>query len=128
VKELIPQVWDDLDLADGKRTPAGPGPSVILRLNGKSVELDLTEKHKRELEDLLGPYLQAGTVIRGTPQAVPGKSAMAVSRAYNRAMREWGARNGWDIPVVVKSGAKPYHPKALQDAYAAHLEATGGER
>jgi hypothetical protein len=125
VKELIPQIWDDMELVEGRRVPAGPGPAVVLRLDTKTVELDLTTENRELLAKLLEPWLKAGTATHGgarTGAGLPGGSKLAVKRAYNQRMRAWGAANGFTWSKNAQG--KMYYPAKLKAAYAAHLEAT----
>ena len=51
-------VYDDVDLAEGTKTPADI--TISLGYHGNWYELDLTREHSDELHALLQPYIQAG--------------------------------------------------------------------
>ncbi len=66
MKELKLVLSDDLTYAEsGRRVPADE--SVVLSIDGKHRELDLTEEHAKELREFLEPYLSAGHQPGGEP-------------------------------------------------------------
>jgi|SRR5215471_875949 len=72
------ELLDDLDLAAGKETPADA--TLRLALDGRAVEIELTNKHRDKLASFLAPYLDAGRPV----------TASATRRAANGAPRTGG--------------------------------------
>jgi hypothetical protein len=120
VKEISVASWDDLDYKEGIRTPADG--TVRLVFGSQIVDVDLSAKHQAELAKSLAPYLEAGTRPDHVPAPrVPGKGAHRPGiRAYNAAMRKFADERG--LHYTQSPTGKPFYPKALQEAYAAHLE------
>jgi len=90
MQELVPAIWDDLDLAQGTRTPAAVTRTVTL--DGRTRRLDLTEDHDQELRDFLEPYLRAGNAPE-RPARIAGTDRPTVPRGPSDPVRvAWKAR------------------------------------
>lgn len=141
MKEVTVSNWDDVHYLNGERVEAEHGPSMTLRLDARSVELDLTAEHKEELRELLRPWFEAGQrpdanrhgATSSTAKMVhaTGMSRMAASRRYNELMTKWADEVD---PLHVKykitrqaSTGKPYYPEQLRKDYAAHLASLAGQ-
>lgn len=96
---------DDLD----GRTKV-TGDSTSLSLNGRAVSIDLSDKHVRELEELLAPYFDKGIVIERHVKAAAKSNGDADE---NARIREWAANNGHNV------SDRGRLPKAVVEAYAA---------
>lgn len=131
MKEVTVASWDDLHYSQGERVPAAHGPSTVLRLNSRTVELDLTDEHQQELAAMLEPWLAAGhnpehDIKKQTGGAGHPIGDLAASRAYNRGMAAWADEHGAEgIYAYNKPGhnghKSSYFPRALRLAYAEHL-------
>lgn len=49
-----------IDDLDGRQIRSGTGGTVSFSLDGVTYEIDLSAKHRRELERTLDPYIAAG--------------------------------------------------------------------
>lgn len=89
-----------------------------LSLNGQRIELDLTDEHAKELQELLAPYFDAGRNAGGTPAKKAASSgSKKSSNSSDRAakIRAWAARNGVEV------GIRGAIPKDVQDQYDAAM-------
>lgn len=88
------ELLDDLDqaLPVPAETPATD--SLQLSLDGKVVDIDLSDVHAKELREFLAPYLAAGRKASGPPRrpANPKMSGSAIvqARVLYRGARAWG--------------------------------------
>jgi hypothetical protein len=90
-RQIITVLTDDLDGGDADRT-------IEFGLDGVTYTIDLSEKNAGKLRKALDPYL---TVASRAGRAGGRRAAAPVSRANsretNQAIREWAAKNGWDV-------------------------------
>jgi len=90
-RQIITILTDDLDGGDADRT-------IEFGLDGVTYTIDLSEKNAGKLRKALDPYL---TVASRAGRAGGRRAAAPVSRANsretNQAIREWAAKNGWDV-------------------------------
>jgi len=99
------ELLDDLDLAAGKETPADA--TLRLALDGRAVEIELTNKHRDKLAALLAPYLDAGRPVtasapgrrsaNGAPRT--GGRDKAQRRRENDAIRAFADAQGIPYPA-----------------------------
>jgi hypothetical protein len=54
-----------IDDLDGRPIRQGSGGTVSFSLDGVDYEIDLSAKHRRELEKVFGPYIAAGRKLPG---------------------------------------------------------------
>ena len=96
-KQVVTLLTDDLDGGEADRT-------VEFGLDGVNYTIDLSEKNAGKLRKALDPYIAAGTRVgrggldrrgggRGRAATAGGRS----SREQNQAMREWAAKNGYEV-------------------------------
>ena len=96
-KQVVTLLTDDLDGSEADRT-------VEFGLDGVNYTIDLSEKNTGKLRKALEPYIAAGTRAgrgpvdrrggaRGRVRAMAGRS----SREQNQAVREWAAKNGYEV-------------------------------
>ncbi|HEX6404631.1 MAG TPA: Lsr2 family protein [Pseudonocardiaceae bacterium] len=79
--------------------------TVEFALDGKTYELDLTEKNSAKLHDALSQYVNAARKLGGRRRsdAHPGRAIKTTVRApgYNRetlkSIREWAKKNGHNV-------------------------------
>lgn len=100
----------------------------VLEWNGYRVEIDLTEAQKKEVDDILEPYLSAGRMVgnsNGKPAKAPPVSE-PVQRAApsngapdNAAVRAWAKDQGIDV------APRGRLPRDLVERYLA--DANGGQ-
>ncbi|MET8908036.1 Lsr2 family protein [Micromonospora sp. NPDC004551] len=96
-RKVITVLTDDLDGGKADRT-------VEFSLDGVAYTIDVSDENAGVLRKALDPYISAGRRIgRGPVEAGraprgasrPGTSGM--DREQNRAIREWAAKNGYEI-------------------------------
>jgi hypothetical protein len=124
-------MFDDLHYAAGERVEADVTVRISFGMSGvnhRSVELDLSEVHAKELDDLLSPYLNAGQQAEPIkapapnrlPPRPPGHAGQwNANAAYNLGMREWADAQG--INYRNESTGQVYYSRTLRDAYAEYL-------
>lgn len=92
-QRVITQLVDDLDgsdLADG-------GQTVFFALDGKSYEIDLSEKNAAKLRDSLTKYIQAGRRLSGSRGTTRRSTSSGSSNA--KEIRQWAQDQGLDVPT-----------------------------
>lgn len=147
MREIVWQVWDDLDNASGRRTRAQA--TVKVGFEGKWWELDLGAVNLMRLQEDLRPYIEAGRPVKG--DVSPPRHPVAIEngkpgpqhglrlrewekgRDYGKALREFARENGYSIHVGTCTCAscrpdleehgepKLYYSRELRDAYAASI-------
>jgi hypothetical protein len=55
-----------IDDLDGRQIRQGSGGAVSFSLDGIDYEIDLSAKHRRDLQRILDPYIAAGRRLPGT--------------------------------------------------------------
>jgi hypothetical protein len=96
-KQVVTLLTDDLDGSEADR-------AVEFGLDDVNYTIDLSGKNAGKLRKALEPYIAAGTRVgrrgadsrggaRGRAVATAGRSG----REQNQAIREWAARNGYDV-------------------------------
>jgi hypothetical protein len=112
-RRVITTLIDDLDGKKADRT-------VEFALDGTSYTIDLSEANAGKLRKALDPFITAGTRVgrgsgrgstRNTGVLASGRSTN--SRDENKAIREWAARNGYQI------SERGRIPQTVSDAYRA---------
>lgn len=91
-QKIITQLVDDLDnkpLADGE------GETVTFALDGKTYEIDLSNKNAGKLRQVFQDYIAAGRKV-GTKTGRPGKKVQSGPTAAE--LRDWARSNGYDVP------------------------------
>ncbi|WP_119698773.1 histone-like nucleoid-structuring protein Lsr2 [Microbacterium halotolerans] len=91
-RKIVHQLVDDLD---GTVLEPGEGESVIFAVDGRSYEIDLTEKHANDLRDALAPYISAGR--RATGAAPKGPRRRGANSRDLGAVRAWAKENGYTV-------------------------------
>ena len=86
------RLLDDLDGGEAAE-------SVSFSLDGKSYEIDLSEKHAAALRDAFAPFVSSARRAGGTTAtARPRMSTRAGRpRAETAAIREWASANGMEV-------------------------------
>jgi len=86
------KLLDDLDGGEAAE-------SVSFSLDGKSYEIDLSEKHAAALRDAFAPFVSSARRAGGTTAtARPRMSTRAGRpRAETAAIREWASANGMEV-------------------------------
>jgi hypothetical protein len=112
-RRVITTLIDDLDGKKADRT-------VEFALDGTSYTIDLSEANAGKLRKALDPFIAAGTRVgRGSARASArntgalASSRSASSRDENKAIRDWAARNGYQI------SERGRIPQTVSDAYRA---------
>lgn len=91
-RKIVHQLVDDLD---GTVLEPGEGESVIFAVDGKSYEIDLTEKHANDLRDALAPYISAGRRAAGA--APKAQRRRGTNSRDLGAVRAWAKENGYTV-------------------------------
>jgi hypothetical protein len=121
MKRVEIAAYDDLDWTE-KQAKVPASHTVLLGLDRKWVELDLTEAHTIELAEFLARYMKAGNkpeVPPPAPPELPGATSMGEARRRNAAIVAWAEANGHKV-TRQKSGGY-YIPIETRRAYrAAH--------
>ncbi|RZU49534.1 Lsr2 protein [Krasilnikovia cinnamomea] len=97
-KQVITLLTDDLDGGEADRT-------VEFGLDGVNYTIDLSEKNAGKLRKALDPFLSAATRVgrSGNESRASGGRRGAgaatgrASRDQNQAIREWAAKNGYEV-------------------------------
>lgn len=96
-RKVITVLTDDLDGGKADRT-------VEFGLDGVAYTIDVSDENAGNLRKALDPYITAGRRIgRGSFDTGRGgrrggrTSASGMDREQNRAIREWAAKNGYEI-------------------------------
>lgn len=125
---------DNLDKQRGVLTATGDdGETVIVALNGRVRELDLTAGHAKELRELLAPYLEAGHEPGAPPQQpeqqAPGplkgqgrRREIPGTRDFYTELRDWAAEAGIEIKTAGTGTKRNYVYRSVLPGYLAHLE------
>ena len=79
---------DDLDGSDASET-------VSFGLDGKSYEIDLSDKHAGALRDALATYVAAARRASGARSSASKRSQVGTSA---REIRDWARSNGHTVP------------------------------
>jgi hypothetical protein len=105
----------------------------VLELDGRRVQLDLTEENSAVLVKALGPYLEAGYAppraaasVMPAARHIPGTTALGRAKTRNRAIKILAAERG--IMITPGRSGKDYIPKAAKDAWDALSPAEQDER
>jgi len=116
-RQVITTLIDDLDGKPADRT-------IEFGLDGTNYTIDLSDANAGKLRKALDPFIAAGTRVgRGGSGRVAGRQGgrsaagrgVASDRDQNRAIREWAARNGYEV------SERGRIPQNMADAYhAAH--------
>jgi hypothetical protein len=135
VKEFVPALWDDLELAADPKNKIPADHTRFLGWQGSWYELDLTEDHTQEIEAFLARYIRAGHKPEAPPrpkkaQTGPGYSNEAHER--NQRIVEWAQANGYKTTPKAHGGV--YIPVRTQRAWDEHeakmeeVHGLGGDR
>jgi Lsr2 len=86
------RLLDDLDGGEAAE-------SVAFSLDGKSYEIDLSEKHAAALRDAFAPYVSSARRAGGTAAASQPRMSTRAGRPREEgaAIREWAGANGLEV-------------------------------
>jgi hypothetical protein len=101
------QLTDDLDGVD---IPAGNGQTVAFDLDGKSYEIDLSNKNAAVFRKVLAPYVDAGRLLRNTRGAQVTRTHIG---ADNHTVKQWARSNGYEV------NDRGRIPKQIREAFEA---------
>lgn len=88
-QKVLVQLVDDID---GSELADGAGETVQFGLDGKSYEIDLSNRNAKALRKALATYIDAGRKVSGSRRST--RSAGSDSKA----IRAWAKENGVDVP------------------------------
>ena len=114
MKQVEVKAYDDLDWSE-KQQKNEAATTVTVGLDGRWIELDLTQAHATELVRYLDRYMTAGNRPTKPPVLRSASSPRAGGREFGRNRLAWVNANGW--PEVTTR----YMPMAAKKAYEAHL-------
>jgi Lsr2 len=97
----ITSLVDDFDKANDIVTTEGVE-TVSFAYKGKSYEVDLKPDNQKELDELLGQYIEVGREVSSAKAASGSKRARSLTRTRTadtdtQKIREWAAANGHDV-------------------------------
>jgi len=115
VKEIQVRAFDDLDWTE-KQERNEAATTVSVGLDGRWIELDLTQPHATELVRFLDRYMTAGHKPERPPVLRHGSGPRAGARQFGKDRLAWVNANGW--PEVTTR----YMPTAAKKAYEKHLQ------
>lgn len=81
---------DDVDGSEATET-------VQFGLDGKSYEIDLSEKNAKKLRKALESWVDSSRKVTGAGKGARRSSATAGSGRDLKAVREWAAANGYEV-------------------------------
>jgi hypothetical protein len=108
-KQTLVVLTDDLDGGKADRT-------VEFGVDGVTYTIDLSDKNAKKLQATLERYISAGNRI-GRTRTDPGRTRRTgpakgrAGREENQAIREWAAKNGYDV------SERGRIPASIIDAY-----------
>jgi hypothetical protein len=103
--------------------------SVAFSIDGKSYEIDLSEKHATELRDVFAPFVGGARRAGGGSTVATRQKASARagrSREETAAIREWANANGHEVSTrgrIPSSVLKVYENRGSAPVAAAVIEA-----
>lgn len=106
-QRVVVQLTDDLD---GTEIATGKGDTVTFALDGKSYEIDLTNKNATALRKILAPYVSAGRRLV-TSRGAKVKRTHVEPDA--RTVKEWARANGYEV------ADRGRVPKEIREAFEA---------
>jgi len=123
---VVVEVFDDLALAEtGEQVEATE--TVLVGLDGRWAELDLTAERAKECREAVGRYVGAAQPGAEPSPLVESKAKM--TRTYAAAMRAFADERGISYRTQKKASGKGvagyYYGIELRRTFAAHLAATG---
>jgi hypothetical protein len=80
---------DDLD---GTDIPAGRGETIVFSLDGKTYEIDLTNRNSSALRKALAPYVEAGRPVKKSRGSRVARTTQV--GADTKTIKEWARANG----------------------------------
>lgn len=133
MKELQLVLSDDLAFfLRGERVPADE--TVLISIDGKTRELDLTAQNAAELRQVLEPYLKAGHLPGNEPALTSpdGKKlkkptpSLIEARAQQKKLRDYADSRGMRSsdgkrPIYRTEGGGYYYPYPLVKEYEAYV-------
>ncbi|MEV7767858.1 Lsr2 family protein [Microbacterium sp. NPDC086615] len=90
----IAQVIDDLD---GTTLDEGEGKQITFSVEGRSYEIDLSEKNADRFYAALAPYVDAARPIGSPSRSGSPRRSRATSTLDLNAIREWARANGHTV-------------------------------
>jgi hypothetical protein len=90
----IAQVIDDLD---GTTLDEGEGKQITFSIEGRSYEIDLSEKNADKFYSALAPYVDAARPIGSPGRSGSPRRGRATSTLDLNAIREWARANGHTV-------------------------------
>jgi hypothetical protein len=90
----IAQVIDDLD---GTTLDEGEGKQITFSIEGRSYEIDLSEKNADKFYAAFAPYVGAARPIGSRSRSGSPRRSRATSSLDLNAIREWARANGHTV-------------------------------
>lgn len=109
-KKVTVELVDDIDASP---IGEGKGGTVSFALEGKSYEIDLTEKNADKLRKALAPFIEAGRSVSASAAPARTSRHRSGANADLAAIRNWGKSNGFEV------SERGRVPKNVMDAYSA---------
>ncbi|SDQ86010.1 Lsr2 family protein [Microbacterium sp. cf332] len=110
-RKQITQLIDDLD---GTVLEDGEGKQISFSVEGRSYEIDLSNRNADKFYNALAPYVDvARSASSSAPRRSSGRSSRSKSDVDLGAVREWARANGHTV------NERGRVPAAVLDAYRA---------
>jgi hypothetical protein len=124
MQEVQLHLWDDKHWHDAEEKVTSEE-THFLELDGRRVKLDLTAAHSRELAELVGSWLDAGSDVDAPPVTRLGhKAGSKESKDWHAGLRAWADKEGRTEEYLKyrPSGKIDYrYPVKLVQDYEAYL-------
>jgi len=88
-RKVVETILDDIDGSEGAST-------VTFAFDGKSYEVDLSDKNRDKLAKALEPYISAGRTTSSARRSSGGTSRSS-NKAELQKIREWANANGHSV-------------------------------
>jgi Lsr2 len=124
MKEMIPALWDDLELAENSSRKIPAQVTIPIGMFGEWREIDLTRENGQLLIDMMRPWWDAGHKMAEPPKPTRNRP-LAEKRskrpnAYYAGLREWAAEH--DITIARDAAGKYNYTPALKQRYDDYLD------
>ena len=111
-QRVLTQFVDDLD---GTELTKRSGQTVNFGLDGKTYEIDLSNRNAKRLREVLHPYINSGRRVTGRRGRRSRRGGTRRDPAQTQHIREWAQAHGYEV------SERGRIPAAVVEAYdAAH--------
>ncbi|XHM66163.1 Lsr2 family protein [Streptomyces nigra] len=105
-QQIVTQLIDDLDGSEASET-------IVFGLDGRTYEIDLTDKNAAKLRKALAPYVDKGRKMSQTRGGRRGGATQSAASSGDTALiRAWAKENGYEV------NDRGRVPAEIKEAYA----------